>query len=246
MEHQLRGGIFRANAQRLSISLAPVVVQRSLMFRLNTDPALNASYPELTPTEESPALHTLSGTPQLVSGVLTPTSPASVYSQDSWKTASPFVPMLEVNPSQMPIPFTPGVQCSDIAEGDNDKEFTTKSISVLSVSSPPPDVSFFKVDEVNDTESHFTPDVMPSLANTAVRESVRSLLDIGSSSPFGKILTKMRSKSPKPSRSSKSFRKAMTRLSLQPSKWELVHLERANPIPISYTLRSLDFKLSEF
>jgi len=169
-----------------------------------------------------------------------------VYSQDSWKTASPFVPVVEVNPSQMPIPFIPGVQCSNIAEGDNDKEFTTPSISVLSVSTPPPDVSFFKADEVNDTESHLKPDVMPSLANTAVRESVRSLLDIGSPSSFRKILTKMKSKNPKPSRSSKPFRKAMARLSFQPSKWELAHLERADPVPISYNLRSLDFKLSDF
>jgi len=208
------------------------------MFRLNTDLGRN---PELTP-----ALHILSGTPQLVSEVLTPPSPASVYSQDSWRTASPSVPVVEVDPSQMPIPFTPGVQCSDIAEGDNGKESTTKSISVLSVSTPPPDESFFKVDEVNDTESHFKPDVMPSLANTAVRQSVRSLLDIGSPSPFGKILTKMKSKSPKRSRSSKSFRKAMARLSFQPSKWELAHLERADPVPIPYTLPLLDFKISEF
>jgi len=93
MEHQFRRGIYRPNAQTLSISLAPLVAQRSLMFRVKTDLATKASYAELTPTEECPALYSLSESAQLVSAVLTAISAvissamssASVYSQDSWK-----------------------------------------------------------------------------------------------------------------------------------------------------------------
>lgn len=48
MEHQFRQGIYRPNAQRLSISLGPMVAQRSLMFRVRTDLATKTSYAEVS------------------------------------------------------------------------------------------------------------------------------------------------------------------------------------------------------
>jgi hypothetical protein len=247
MEHQLRRGIYRPNAQGLSISLAPLVARRSLMFRVNTDLATKASYSELTPTEESPTLYTCS--PQIISAVLTAMSSASVYSQDSWKNASPSIPVVYVNPRKMVVAFSPSVEWSGIAERDDDKE----SISVPSVSISPPDGSSSTISEPNDTKSHSKLDVMPPLANNAVRESVRSPLDVGLPNTFGNRLSRMKSKSkkidqqsPKRSKSSEALRKVMARLSFQPSKRKLPHLQRVDPVTISDDCQPLDCKQSEF
>lgn len=48
MEHQYRRGIYRPNAQRLSISLAPLVAQRSLLFRVKADLATKTHYGEVS------------------------------------------------------------------------------------------------------------------------------------------------------------------------------------------------------
>ena len=48
MEHQYRRGIYRPNAQRLYISLEPMVAQRSLMFRVKADLATKMSYAEVS------------------------------------------------------------------------------------------------------------------------------------------------------------------------------------------------------
>jgi len=232
MEHQFRRGIYRPNAQRLSISLGPMVAQRSLKFRVETDLATNTSY--LTPTDESPALYSLPGSAVLTAisiVISTATSSASMYSQDSWKTASPSVSVVEVGPRRMAIATSPTVQWFDIAEEDSDKGFTSKSPSILSVSTPPQDVSFFMVKEDNDTVSHSKSDFVPSLTNNAVRESIRSLVDVGLPKALGKRLTMIKSQSkkmdqhsPKRSRSSKAIRKVMNRLSFLPSKRELAQL----------------------
>jgi len=198
MEHQFRQGIYRSNAQRLTISLGPMVAHSSLMFRVKTDLATKTSYAELTPTDESPALY---------SGL----SSASVYSQDSWKTASPSGSVVEVDPRQMAIATSPSVHWFDIAKEDSDRGFTLKSPSVYSVSTPPQDGSFSMVKE--DTVSQSKSDV-PSLANNAVHESIRSPVDVGSPRPLWKRLTKIKSQSkkidqhsPRHSRSSKAFQK---------------------------------------
>lgn len=142
---------------------------------------------------------------------------ASMYSQDSWKTASPPVSVfvVEVNPAITTSPADT-VQLSHIEEKDSDKEFTSKSPSVRSVLTPPRDISFSsKSDDV------------PSLANNAFRNSVRSLVDVGSLRTLGKRLSKVKpqskkidQRSPKDSKSSKSIRKVMNRLSFLPSKRE--------------------------
>ncbi|KAF8908593.1 hypothetical protein CPB84DRAFT_166987 [Gymnopilus junonius] len=140
MEHQFRRGIYRPNAQRLSISLAPLVAQRSLLFRVKADLATKTNYEELTPTEESPGLFLLSGnvTPspsaRIISAALSALSTASVYSQDSWDgEKSPFGAIL-VPPQPQPhsqqylnvrpdtrrhaIALSPGVQWEDLLEED--------------------------------------------------------------------------------------------------------------------------------
>jgi len=226
MEHQFRRGIFRPNAQRLSISLAPLVAQRSLMFRVKTDLATKANYAELTPTEELPALYSLSQSAQLVSAVLTAISAvisaamssASAYSQDSWKGESPFVPR------GMAIAFSPSGQ-----EVDHDKEFTVKTPSV---SHPVED---------SDSEAHSQPDPIPSLAIDVVHESLE-VSGVGSPTwtLVEKRYTMMEQQTPKRSRSSKAFRKVMAHLSFQPSKRQLAQLRRADIVA------SMDFKLSEF
>jgi DNA-directed RNA polymerase subunit H (RpoH/RPB5) len=105
------------------------------------------------------------------------------------------------------------------------------------------------ISEPNDTKSHSKLDAMLSLANNAVRESVRSPLDVGSPNTFGNRLSRIKSKSkkidqqsPKRSKSSEGLRKVMARLSFQPSKRKLPHLQRADPVTISDNRQSLHSK----
>jgi len=230
MEHQFRRGIYRPNAQRLSISLEPIVAQRSLMFRIKTDLATKTSYAEMTSTDESPALYTLvSGCAVLTA--ISAMSSASMYSQDSWKTPSSpvFVVEVEVDAATATSP-TETVQLSR-SEKDSDKGFTSMSPSIPPVFTIPRDVLFPMVKEENDTVSRLKPDVVPSLANTAVRNSLGSLADVGSLRTLGKRFSKIKSRSKKieqhnskQSRSSKAIRKVMNRLSFLPSKRELAQL----------------------
>ena len=182
-------------------------------------------------------------------------SSASVYSQDSWKTPSPSVSVFEVDRSRMAIATSPSVQWSDMAEENSDKRFTLKSPSVPSVSTPPQNVSFSMVKEDNDTVSHSNPDVMPSLANNDVHESIRSPVDVGSPlERLGKGFTKIKSQSkkmidqqsPKQSRSSKTFRKVMNRLSFLPSKRELAQLRNPDAVAVYDSSPLLDLKVPEF
>jgi len=141
-------GIYRPKAQRLSISLAPLVAQRSLLFRVQTDMAVTTktNYGELTPTEESPALYTLtpSASAKLMSAalsVLSAMSSASVYSQDSWRPGSAFVPVVSIDPRRHAIAFSPNMQWSHISEGsdgDSDSRASNSSTgSSLVVRTPP-------------------------------------------------------------------------------------------------------------
>ena len=221
------------------------------MFRVETDLATKTSYVEVSFLKfqtvlsnnvtflhsfykwtPSPALYSLPGT-AVLTAVSTPMSSASMYSQDSWKTTSPSVSAVEdeVDSRRTTIATIPTVQWSVKAEEDGEKGFTSKSPSVLSVSTPSQDVSFSMVKVDNDTVSHSKSDVEPSLANNPARESIKSLIDVGSSRSLGKRLSKIMSQSkkidqhkPKHSRSSKAIRKVMNRLSFLPSKRELAQL----------------------
>jgi len=210
-----------------------MVVQRSLMFRVKTDLATKTTYAELSNTDESSTLYSLSGCAALtaISVNSSAMTSASMYSQDSWKTPSPSVSVfvVEVNPTISTSPADT-VQLSHI-EKDSDKGFTSKSPSILSVLTPPRDISFSMVKEDNDTEYHSKSDDVPSLANNAFRNSVRSLVDVGSLRTLRKRLSKVKPQSkkidqlsPKDKRSSKSIRKVMNRLSFLPSKRELAQL----------------------
>jgi hypothetical protein len=230
MEHQFRRGIYRPNAQRLCISLEPMVVQRSLMFRVKSDLGTKTSYAELSHTDESPALYTLSGCAVLtaISVKSSAMTSASMYSQDSWKSASPSVSVsvVDVNPAITTSPADT-VQLSHMEEKDSAKGFTSTSPSVPFVLTPPRDVSFSMVKDDNDTESHSKSDDVLSSANklnNALRNSVRSLVDVGSLRSLGKRLSKIKPQNkkidqhnPKLSRSSKSIRKVMNRLTFLPS-----------------------------
>ncbi|KAH9477667.1 hypothetical protein JR316_0009893 [Psilocybe cubensis] len=122
MEHQYRRGIYRPKAQRLSISLAPLVAQRSLLFRVKADLATKTNYGELTPTEESdsavtsesaapsPALFvvTASASARIISAALSVLSTCSVYSQESWQGGpSPFAPVSAASPISVAAPTRP-------------------------------------------------------------------------------------------------------------------------------------------
>ena len=208
---------------------------------------------KLTPTDESSALYSGSAVLTAISAVIsTAMSSASVYSQDSWKTTSPSISVVEVDPRRMTIATSPSVQWSDIVE-DSDKVIALKSPSVPSVSAPPQDVSFSMVKEDNDTVSHSKSDVVPSIANNVVRDSIRSLVDVGSLRPLGRRLTMIKSQSkkidqhsPKQSRSSKAFRKVMNRLSFLPSKQGLAQLRSIDAVAISDNSPLLDFTVPEF
>jgi len=188
-------------------------------------------------------------------------SSASMYSQDSWKTniESPFVCLVKVNPRRMAIAFSPSIQWSDIAnmaEEYDDKEPTVKTPLVSSPSPPfipQPDVSCSEIRD-NDTNTHPKPDVVPTLASDADRESVGSFLDAGLPSLVEKMHTKIKSKSkkmneqqsPKRSRSTKAFRKVMAHLTAQPPKRETAQLQRADTVATSNKFLLKDFKLPEF
>jgi hypothetical protein len=199
------------------------------MFRVKTDLATKTSYAELT--DESSALYFLSGCSVLTANSMKSTalSSASMYSQDSWKTASPSVSVfvVEVEPTIETSP-TDTVKLSHMEE-DSDEAFTSKSPSIPSVLTTPQDVSFPMVNEDNDTGSHSkSDDVSPSLTNKAVR-----LVDVGSLRTLGRRFSKIKSQNkkvvdqdghPKHSRSSKAIRKVMNRLSFLPSKREPAQL----------------------
>ena len=164
--------------------------------------------------------------------ISTAMSSASVYSQDSWKTASPSVSafVVGVDPAISTSP-TNTVHLSHIVEeedSNSNKGFTSKSPSVVSDFTPPRDVSFSMV---RDTVSHSKSYVAHPLANNAVHESVGSVVDVGTLRTLGKRLSNIKSQrkkidqqSPRHSRSSKVIRKVMNRLSFLPSKRKLAQL----------------------
>ncbi|KAJ3487514.1 hypothetical protein NLJ89_g11707 [Agrocybe chaxingu] len=137
-------GIYRPNAQRLSISLMPLVAQRSLLFRVQADMSRCTTYEEACTSspEECRGLYTLTPTAsaKLVSAVLTSArfsaipsavSSASVYSQESWKSpptssklapsiAAVFLPAVTMDPRRQAIVFSPSVQWSDHSESESE------------------------------------------------------------------------------------------------------------------------------
>ena len=171
-------------------------------------------------------------------------SSASMYSQDSWKTASPSVSVfvVEVDPTTASSPADTVQLSSCIEEDHRDSEkgfITSKSqSSVTSILTTPRErdvSSLSKVKEDNDTRSSHSKsddDVLPLLANKPVRNSVRNLVDVGSLRTLGRRLSKIKLQSSKVdqdnktkhSRSSKAIRKVMNRLSFLPSKREPAQL----------------------
>ncbi|KAF5318560.1 hypothetical protein D9619_010739 [Psilocybe cf. subviscida] len=121
MEHQVRRGIYRQKAQRLSIALAPVAAHRSLLFnQVRADLASKASYSELSPRSndsdseyeaESPALFMMTPQPQKMSAIISAKSAASMYSQDSWSNRSAF--MANDN-RRHAIAVSPSLQLADL------------------------------------------------------------------------------------------------------------------------------------
>lgn len=204
-------------------------------------------YQKLTPTEESPALYSESA--QIVSAVmtamLTAMSSASVYSQDSWKTESPFVPVVKVDPRRMAIAFSPSLQWSDMAEGPSDKKLRVESPSVHPTLIPQPEVSFSEAKEDNDTKIH---NVVPLVASDAVGKSVRGLLDVGSPVLVKKRHTKLlksRNIDEQGAKRPKSaFHKVM--VLFQPSKREPTQVGKANGVTIPKDLWSMEFNLPDF
>jgi len=225
------------------------------MFRVKTDLATKTSYAELTPTDESPALYSFCESVEIVSAVfsavLTAMSSASVYSQDSWKEESPFIPVIKVDPRRMAIAFSPSVQWFDIVEGRNDNKIMAKSPLVHSAFISQPEISFSEVVEDNDTKTHSEPSVVSPVTTEVFPESVGSLLDVGSSGLVAKRLTKFKSRNKNideqnARRSTSAFMKAMVHLLFQPSKRELAQFGRADAVAIpNNTLPSINLTLPE-
>ena len=129
-----------------------------------------------------------------ISMISTLMSSASLYSQDSWKTASPSTSafMVGVNLAISTSP-TNTIHLSHIVEeedSNSNKGFTLKSPSVVSDFTPPWDVSFSMV---MDTVSHSKSYVVCPLANNAVHESVGSVVDVGMLRTLRKRLSNIKS-----------------------------------------------------
>ena len=184
---------------------------------------------KLTPTEESPALYSESA--QIVSAVmtamLTAMSSASMYSQDSWKTESPFVPVVKVDPRRMATAFSPSVHWSDMAEGPSDKKLGVESPLVHPTLIP-------QVKEDNDTKIH---NVMPLVASDAVGKPVRGLLDVGSpvlvKKRHTKLLKSRNIDEPAAKRPKSVFHKVM--VLFQPSKRDILYsfIDHTSTHPLS-------------
>jgi hypothetical protein len=230
MDHHFRRGIYRPNAQRLSISLAPLVAQRSLLFRVKADLAQKTSYGELSPTEESPRLFLLSASTasaRIISAALSAMSAASVYSQDSWKgESSPFGPILvpqrNVDTRRHAIAFSPSVQWQDLSDEDSDRDSGVQT-PLQSASSADASIVLPKEDARSSTElapiPYFEAEI-PSPKPSAEVQLPLKLEDL-EGGPAGKVNRKKRvedTNNKRLSKHSKAFGKVISHLSLQPSK----------------------------
>ncbi|KAF8954896.1 hypothetical protein BDZ97DRAFT_1927632 [Flammula alnicola] len=246
MEHQFRRGIYRPNAQRLSLSLAPLVAQRSLLFRIKADLATKTNYGQLTPTtdeseSESPGLFALTASAQILSAalsVMSAMSSASVYSQDSWKGNSPCVHVVQVDTRRHAIAFSPSVQWSDLSEEDDLEEPVVEEPLHSAHTSEGPTISI----KQDSSLSSATPLVEDSVQR---HDTVNSGADTQESE---KNATKLKKKSTENaskriSKHSKAFGKVMSRISLQPSKKELAEKRRT---AITIIHPSSQYKLPEF
>ncbi|KAF9041454.1 hypothetical protein BJ165DRAFT_1530174 [Panaeolus papilionaceus] len=121
MDDQYRRGINRPNANRLTLSLGPLVAQRSLLFRIQSDLVHKLTYGELTPAEES-AFFAMTPSARILSSAImgkTPMSSASVYSQDSWKPPTSGILMTPYllgseDARRRAVVFSPSLQWSDL------------------------------------------------------------------------------------------------------------------------------------
>jgi hypothetical protein len=210
----------------LSISLAPLVAQRSLLFRVKADLATKTNYGELSPTEESPGLFLLSAntaSAKIISAALSVLSAASVYSQESWKgDSSPFGSLLAPRPNvdtrRHAIAFSPSVQWEDLSEEDSDKESVVKT-PLQSSSSAEASIVLPKDDARHSTELITIPSVEAEILAPKTSVDVQAPLTLGDlkGGPAGK-LKKGDTNSKHLSMHSKAFGKVMSHLSMQPSK----------------------------
>ncbi|KIM42426.1 hypothetical protein M413DRAFT_133675 [Hebeloma cylindrosporum] len=263
MEHQFRRGIYRPNAQRLSLSLAPLVAQRSLLFRVQTDLARKVNYGELTPTSEgtTPALFTVTASARLISAALSTMSAkstGSVYSQDSYQ--SPFVPgEVTVDTRRQAIVFSASLQWTDLSDEDVDVDMTfeveesLRSPSIVAVVSPVVSKDDSPASLGSDVTLHLLDD-RDIPANNSAEPQVAISTKPNASQETQPPATKLKKKRstedasttkriPKPS---KAFvGKIMSRISLQPSKKELSEKRQANARSLNIVHLAPEYQLPE-
>ncbi|KAF9482734.1 hypothetical protein BDN70DRAFT_874755 [Pholiota conissans] len=260
MEAQFRTrGIYRPNAQRLSISLAPLVVQRSLLFRVKADLATKTHYSQLTPTSDettlsdnSPGLFTFTASAHIISAALTVASmmsAASAYSQESWKgPQTPFVsaPMLgKVDTRRHAIAFSPSVQWSDLSDVqdpiESAREHELVEVPLRSASAVSPK------ETLECTEPVPMPSpvdlINPPTVTVPEPETVHD--DLKAATKLKKKKRATEDTASLISKHSKAFGKVMSRISLQPSKKEISAVQRRQTAMATIRHPLPEFNLSE-
>lgn len=209
MDFPYTKGIVRPNAQRLSLSLSPLVAQRSLLFRVQTDLRNQADYGQLSSSDVSSTLWTASALPSNVA-MLAGTQPkssaistSSVYSQDSWRSPPPPV---KTDVKRYAMTFSPS------AEWEEQKSDEGSLMSTTPIQSSHP------VDPAGMTTSPSSSDLpTPEASEDSLATEYNKWKEAKVREGNRKKLKKVHPTTPKrASRSSKAFSKVLARLSIQP------------------------------
>ncbi|KJA26972.1 hypothetical protein HYPSUDRAFT_198742 [Hypholoma sublateritium FD-334 SS-4] len=268
MQHQFRTrGIYRANAQRLSISLAPLVAQRSLLFRVKADLSTRTNYGQLTPTTDesdiaSPGLFALTASARVRSALLTAASAlsaASVYSQDSWQGPhSPSIPRTSEGPAmgdtrRHAIAFSPSVQLADLLDAvPSDSAVRESQLFDVPLTAASAAAAAGVPPEAPTTLTAMRGTLAPLLQlPAAMHVAMPRAANLNAMMPAmdgGKLKKKREDLAPRSAKAS-TFSKVISRISLQPSKREVAAAERRQTTAaVSHQLPALslaDFKPME-
>ena len=195
-------------------------------------------------------------------------SSASVYSQDSWKPKSAFVPVVNIDPRRHAIAFSPSLQWSDLSDGSDVERASSSGSSSMALRTPPSasvGPVYLSIPGIKEAEKvhrrteivqniqpitrtsiewEFPVKVEASPPSTVPADHVHEEVPAASkSTSTPKKLQKK--KENRISKHSKAFGKAITRLSMLPSKKEvektLDHCETMSIVHLSP-----EYKLPEF
>lgn len=178
-------------------------------------------------------------------------SAASVYSQESWKgNHSPFVPLLKpVDTRRHAIAFSPSVQWSDLSDAhDQEESVQEHELVEVPLSSAPLDGGVSHK-EAKEEFRYAVPMplpmdlIVPPTMVVSIPEAVQ--VDEKAGAKLKKKKKATEDASSRISKHSKAFGKVMGRISLQPSKKELLAVERRQTAMATLSHPMPKFNLSE-